>query len=183
LTKTGSKPRAASAQKKSAEPKNADLSVRGSDIEKFRQSEHLGRLLSNGHRVFERIAVGMMRDIGFPELRLTHMALIRNLPLEGRRTTEIADLSNMTKQAVGQLAIELEDAGYVVRFPDPSDGRAKLVKYTKHGLELVAAIPRVLMDTEREIETLIGKAEFQALQRSLKKLAERTQAWRDIDGK
>jgi DNA-binding MarR family transcriptional regulator len=169
-------------KKGEAAPKHGKApTTRVADIEKFRQSEHVGRLLSNGHRVFERIASGKFRDMGFSDLRLTHLALIRNLPVEGRRTTEIAELSDMTKQAVGQLAIELEGAGYVVRLPDPSDGRAKLVKYTKRGHELVARIPHILLETEAEIEALIGKAEFQALRHSLKKLAKRAELSRSDD--
>lgn len=137
----------------------------------FRKSDHVGRLLLNGNRVFERIAAAGFRASGFHDIRATHLVFIRNLPLEGRRTSEIAELSSMTKQAVGQLAIELEDAGYVVRLPDPTDGRAKLVLYTKKGQQLVAEIPRILLDTEAQLEAMIGAAEFAVLRRTLLKLA------------
>ncbi len=174
----GKKPRSEKNKGQAAAKRGNAPAASVADIEKFRQSEHVGRLLSNGHRVFERIASGKFRDMGFSDLRLTHLPLIRNLPVEGRRTTEIAELSDMTKQAVGQLAIELEGAGYVLRLPDPSDGRAKLVKYTKRGHEVVARIPQILLETEAEIEALIGKAEFRALRRSLKKLAKRAELLR-----
>ncbi len=140
-------------------------------VESFRQSEHIGRLLYGGHRLFERLAISNLRNLGFADLRLSHLVLIRDLPLTGRRTTEIAEASSMTKQAVGQLAIELERAGYVKRLTDPTDGRAKIVKYTNRGEGLVAIIPKVLRTTEGEIEAMIGRSAFRELRRGLLKLA------------
>lgn len=133
--------------------------------------EHIGRLLLIGSRIFERIAIAELRRMGFADLRLVHLALIRSLPVEGMRTTEIGELAGMTKQAVGQLAIELEKAGYVLRLPDPTDGRAKLVKFAERGQTLVTAIPHVLMHSESKLEEMIGSSEFLVLRRGLKKLA------------
>jgi DNA-binding MarR family transcriptional regulator len=132
--------------------------------------EHVGRLLTNGSRVFERIAMERLQALGFSELRITHLALIRDLPAEGIRTSDLAELAAMTKQAVGQLAMELEDAGYVARLPDPTDGRAKLLRYTERGLTLLDAIPGVLKSTEAELKRRIGEREFESMKRSLTKL-------------
>lgn len=144
--------------------------ARSSGIEALRH-EHIGRLLLIGSRIFERIAIAELRGQGFSDLRLPHLALIRMLPVEGLRTTEIGELAGMTKQAVGQLAIELERAGYVVRLPDPSDGRAKIVRFAARGQALVAALPQVLMNAEAQIAALIGSDEFMVLRRGLKTLA------------
>lgn len=121
-------------------------------------------------RVFERIAVGHIRALGYDDLRMTHFALIRNLRAQGSRTTEIAELSNMTKQAVGALAHELEDLGYVRRYPDPTDGRAKLVRFTERGLELVARLPEALHRTEQEFAEIVGEAQFRAMKKALQRV-------------
>lgn len=42
----------------------------------------------------------------------------------------------MTKQTAGALVDQLERAGYVVRQPDPSDARARLVTLSDRGAEL-----------------------------------------------
>lgn len=134
--------------------------------------EHVGRLLTNGSRVFERIAMERLQELGFSDLRITHLALIRDLPAEGIRASDLAELAAMTKQAVGQLAMELEDAGYVARLPDPTDGRAKLLRYTERGLTLLDTIPAVLKSTEAELKRRIGQREFESLKRSLTKLTD-----------
>lgn len=145
-------------------------SGRRSSIEVLRQ-EHIGRLLLLGSRVFEGLAIAELRRLGFADLRLPHLALIRMLPVEGMRTTEIGELAGMTKQAVGQLAMELEKSGYVVRLPDPTDGRAKIVRFAARGQTLIAGLPQVLMNAEAQIEEMIGSAEFLVLRRALKTLA------------
>ncbi|ABQ70464.1 transcriptional regulator, MarR family [Rhizorhabdus wittichii RW1] len=143
--------------------------VRGASLENLRQ-EHIGRLFLLGSRVFERLALAELRANGFDDLRLVHLALIRALPVEGLRTTEIGEIAGMTKQAVGQLAIELEKAGYVVRLPDPTDGRAKLVRYAARGQSLVAVIPQVLLRAEARIEQMVGGEDFIVMRRALRRL-------------
>ena len=139
------------------------------NLEKVRH-ENIGRLFLLGSRVFERMLLSEWRELGFRDLRLVHLALVRSLPVEGLRTTEIAENAGMTKQAVGQLAMELEKLGYVVRLPDPTDGRAKLVRYAPRGLEMAALIPQVLLRAEARIESAVGQSDFITLRRALKRL-------------
>ena len=77
--------------------------LRGVRSPKHARHDHIGKLLLLGSRVFEHFALEEWRALGVVDLRLAHLALIRALPAEGRRTTEIAELAGMTKQAVGQL--------------------------------------------------------------------------------
>jgi DNA-binding MarR family transcriptional regulator len=133
--------------------------------------ENIGRLFLMGSRLFERYALAEWRNLGFNDLRLVHLPLIRDLPAEGIRTTEIAEIMRMTKQAVGQLTMELEELGYVVRLPDPTDGRAKLVRYAPRGKELVAIIPQVIMRAEAKIKAAVGAEDFLTLRRALKRLS------------
>jgi DNA-binding MarR family transcriptional regulator len=132
--------------------------------------ENIGRLFLMGSRLFERYALAEWRKLGFDDLRLVHLPLIRDLPAEGIRTTEIAEIMRMTKQAVGQLTMELEELGYVVRLPDPTDGRAKLVRYAPRGKELVAIIPQVIMRAEAKIKATVGADDFLILRQALKRL-------------
>jgi DNA-binding MarR family transcriptional regulator len=49
---------------------------------------------------------------------------------------QLADLAAraaMTKQSMGALVDDLERGGYVVRIPDPADGRARIVRRTERG--------------------------------------------------
>jgi DNA-binding MarR family transcriptional regulator len=121
-------------------------------------------------RRFERIMLGHLRALGYTDLRMSHLALIRSIKTQGSRTTEIAELSNMTKQAVGQLALELEEYGYIRRYPDPTDGRAKLVRFTGRGQNFLAELPTAVRKTEAELAAVVGEAQFLALTKALRKM-------------
>jgi DNA-binding MarR family transcriptional regulator len=49
------------------------------------------------------------------------------------RLTELAQLADMTKQSIGEIVDDLAGRGYVERFPDPADKRAKLIRLTAKG--------------------------------------------------
>ncbi len=67
---------------------------------------------------------------GYPQ-KPKHSAVFAQIDLTGSRLTQLAARANMTPQAMGELVDELEELGYVVRRPDPSDRRAKLIVLTK----------------------------------------------------
>jgi len=70
---------------------------------------------------------------GFTDLRPVHNAVFAQVYGAGARITDVAAQLGVTKQAVTLLVDELEAGGYVERVPDPSDGRAKLVRLTGRG--------------------------------------------------
>jgi DNA-binding MarR family transcriptional regulator len=71
----------------------------------------------------------------FDDIRPTHACVFRYVKETGLRSTEIAELADMTKQSVGEIVDDLVERGYVERVPDPADGRAKLVCLTERGEE------------------------------------------------
>jgi DNA-binding MarR family transcriptional regulator len=75
-----------------------------------------------------------LHEAGYDELRPTHACVFGTIARDGDRLTSLADRAGMTKQAVGEVVSELEGIGYVERVPDPSDGRAKIIKLTDRGL-------------------------------------------------
>ena len=62
-------------------------------------------------------------------IRPAHTALFPHIDLSGTRQTALARRMGVSKQAVGQLVSELEQMGALERVPDPSDGRARLVRF------------------------------------------------------
>jgi DNA-binding MarR family transcriptional regulator len=71
----------------------------------------------------------------FEDIRPAHACVFRYVREAGLRLTEIAELTNMTKQSVGEVVDDLTERGYVERLPDPADGRAKLICLTPRGKE------------------------------------------------
>ena len=60
---------------------------------------------------------------------------------EGTRLSVLAERAQIAKQTATALVDKLERAGYVQRVPDPTDGRARLVRLTPRA-EAVLPIAR-----------------------------------------
>lgn len=90
--------------------------------------------------VFRRVAAVMIDDLiarlgaaGFTGLTPAHQAVFENLDPGGARLTELASRAGMTHQSMSELVSVLEQRGYLQRSPDPSDGRARVVRLTPVG--------------------------------------------------
>lgn len=76
----------------------------------------------------------------------------------------------LTKQTMGYLVNYLEGRGYVERVPDPEDGRAKIVRLTGRGREVVRAAQEIIARIEAEWAGHLGKARMAQLRRLLEDL-------------
>ncbi|TKB05319.1 MAG: winged helix-turn-helix transcriptional regulator, partial [Mesorhizobium sp.] len=63
----------------------------------------------------------------------------------------------------------------VQRLPDPQDGRGKLVRYTRKGLDALRDGDRIKLQIERSYVARLGHERFAALMGALRSL-DRTQA-------
>jgi len=106
------------------------------------------------------------RALGHTRLRPAHARLMVWIDWEGTRSTDIARAQDISKNAVGQLVTELEEMGYVERVADPSDGRAKIVRYTDAGMALLSDSLAIGSQLDAEIAAILG-AERMAQLRSL----------------
>ena len=107
------------------------------------------------------------RALGHKDLRPAHARLLVFLGWEGSRITDIARAQDVTKNAVGQLMTELEDLGYVERVPDPADGRAKIVRYTRKGRALIADAATIAERLDADVEAIIGVRRLEELRSTL----------------
>jgi len=107
------------------------------DLERFRTT-NIGQPLTEIAKDFQRRALARFAERGHVGLQPAHTAVITNVSLEGTRLTELARRASMTKQGMGQLVDEVERLGYVERVPDPTDSRAKIVRFSERGRQLMA---------------------------------------------
>ena len=70
---------------------------------------------------------------GFDDITPAHISMFRYPTLDWRRPTEIAGQLQISKQSVHELLTHLERQGYLDREPDPTDGRARIVRLTDRG--------------------------------------------------
>ncbi|MGY1727704.1 MarR family winged helix-turn-helix transcriptional regulator [Geodermatophilus sp. SYSU D01062] len=112
-----------------------------------------------------------LSDARYPGLRMRHYRLLAMLPPEGERLSRLAADSGHTKQALAQALAPLQAGGYVEVLPDPSDGRARLVRRTGRGREVEEAVRRRLADVERDWARRVGEERWAVARAVLADLA------------
>lgn len=80
----------------------------------------------------------LLEETPYTDVRPTHGCVFRFVHGDGMRLTALASLAGLTKQSVGEIVDELEGLGYLERYPDPTDKRAKLIRLTEKGLKAQA---------------------------------------------
>ena len=106
---------------------------------------------------------------GFPQ-KPAHSAVFAQIVPEGSRLTDLARGANMSPQAMGELVDELERLEYVVRHPDPTDRRAKLIVLTPKGRGCIAAGMATIDGIEQQLTELLGERGHRELRRLLTKV-------------
>jgi DNA-binding MarR family transcriptional regulator len=91
------------------------------------------RLLSVAFDDFCTLLERRLEDTPYNDIRISHGCVFGNIDPDGTRLTDLAERARMTKQSVGEVTSDLEQRGYVERIPDPSDGRAKIIRLTERG--------------------------------------------------
>ena len=97
----------------------------------------------------------------------------------GLRLTELAERTHTTKQALLYTINQLEAAGYVERVPDPTDGRAKIIRFTQRGWELRRVGDGIIASLEEECARRLGEErmrQFEALMKEVSSVLEENRA-------
>jgi DNA-binding MarR family transcriptional regulator len=130
----------------------------------------IGQLLTRTLRSFRVDLYQRAQEAGYGDIREAHLQVFGSIDWAGTRLTELAARSNMTRPAMAELVDELEQAGYLVRRPDPSDGRAKLIHPTRKGRRVLAKALRAVEDIEHGYAEAVGAERFDALVSTLQAL-------------
>lgn len=115
-----------------------------------------------------------LRANGFDDLTVAQSRLLQRLSPHGIRITDLADQAQVTKQTAGALIDELERSGYVVRTPDPSDARARLIVLSARGEKLCAAATVEVTKVEDDWRAHVGPENYTKLRDMLMSLREIT---------
>ncbi len=67
---------------------------------------------------------------GYTDATMAQSRLMMGIDPDGTRLSALAERAQIAKQTATTLVDRLERAGYVERVPDPTDGRARLVRMT-----------------------------------------------------
>ncbi len=143
------------------------------DLDLFRKN-NIGQHLLEVAKDFQKRALEGFSAEGHPGLQPAHHAVLTHLRVSGTRLTDLARRASMSKQAMGQLVDEVERLGYVERVSDPTDRRAKIVRFTRAGLEVIKDGTGIATAIQREYAELIGKQKLDLLREILEELHAKT---------
>lgn len=124
-------------------------------------------LLKVARLVNERAIARVNDEAGRNVFRPALANLVPHIALEGTRITELAQKLEVTKQAVSKLVGELEREGVVELVADPTDARAKLVRFTPQGMKAIRHGLGVFTAVEKELSRDVGEERMRALHEAL----------------
>ena len=124
---------------------------------------------SAANRIFEAL-----QERGFDDATIAQSRLMMGIDPDGTRLSVLAERAQIAKQTATALVDRLERAGYVERVPDPSDGRARLVRMTARAQ---AALPIARAEEARivaEWQAHLGDERMDQLRQALTAMREIT---------
>jgi DNA-binding MarR family transcriptional regulator len=126
-------------------------------------------------QAFQRLVDELVADLhqaGYIDIRSAHSRVFEHLPAKGARVARMAQEAQMTQQSMTELVEYLERRGYIERLPDPSDGRAKLVRLTRSGKKLSAKGDEIMDRIDAGWEARLGKRRLRDMRSALRDVLE-----------
>jgi DNA-binding MarR family transcriptional regulator len=124
-----------------------------------------------------------IRAAGFDDFTIAQGRLAMGIDPEGTRLTVLADRAHVAKQTATALVDSLERSGYVERVPDPLDGRARLVRITARGREVIPVARANEQAIEQEWTAYLGPRRMRQLREALELLRAVTDPYVDDEAR
>lgn len=125
-----------------------------------------------GYRAAEDRIAHALDDAGFGDISRAQIRLLAGIDDddEGSRLTVLAERARIAKQTATALVDRLATAGYVRRLRDPDDGRARLVRLTARGREIVTVARAEEERIDAEWRAHLGPEQMAGLRSALEDL-------------
>lgn len=135
------------------------------------RSGNLRQLLLRASRKINQDVTDALHAAGFKDLKNSQVFCLAHIDLNGTSVVDLAESSNISKQAASKLVGELVELGLVSTSPAPSDGRAILVEFTPRGRAMMQRSFELFAEMEQEYSRQLGARTYQTLKRALRTLA------------
>jgi DNA-binding MarR family transcriptional regulator len=132
----------------------------------------LGIMVLVAYQGFVRQLHADMAEQGFADLGRSDGVVMRVLHRQGRTVSELSALLEITPQGTAQIIEDMERRGFVVRRPDPSDARARLVELSERGRGAIAAARAFHKAFETRMRRKHGAATIDAFRAVLADMAD-----------
>jgi DNA-binding MarR family transcriptional regulator len=107
---------------------------------------------------------------GEEPLQAAQARLLDLIPDDGGRLTDLAAAMRISKQGLGQLAVQLAQGGYVELGPDPADRRARRVVRTPLGDRRQRLMRAVIGEVEQRWSEQVGPERYAVFLEVLREL-------------
>ena len=141
-------------------------------MESFDTEPQVGALLRMAWEALQGELYVELRTAGFDDLREVHRPLLRYPPIDGMRPTDLAARLKLSKQATNDLIRDLENLGYLELQRDPTDGRARIIRYTERGWRLFRTGSRLSHDVGQRWARAIGQRRYDEFQATLREIVD-----------
>jgi DNA-binding MarR family transcriptional regulator len=121
---------------------------------------------ATGTKVFTTLA-----ERGYP-VRAAHMPVFGCLEAAGTNISTLASRAGVSRQAMSGLVHDIEVAGYVRTFPDPTDKRALMVELTERGVEFCEMVAEVAAELTEQWRVTLGSERYEALMADLRSISD-----------
>jgi DNA-binding MarR family transcriptional regulator len=136
---------------------------------KFEKTMH-GNLLMNllaGVYWFTDAMQDNLEAQGFPRTSRAVAYVLLNIAQGEHRATKIAKNLGITRQAVSQVLLGLQERGMIDILEDPTDRRSQIVNFSPKFVKQGAACVEILTKLEAEIGKRIGMENLRVMRRAL----------------
>lgn len=132
--------------------------------------DHVGWRLWDAAAMWKEKFAAEMVAMGHDWYAEARSSVVPYVGFKGTRQSDIVARMGLSKQAVQQLILDLEESEILRREPDPNDGRGKIVHFTEKGLAAQRDSQKAKVKVEAEIKARLGDEEFERLVDALKKI-------------
>jgi len=135
--------------------------------ENTENQEYLMRGLLHCYYWIDEGLQASLSALGMPNLPRTKSMIMVNISDGITRPSDLARNIGISRQAIQQTLVEMERDGLVTLMKDPSDGRAKIVKFSRRGAGIGKAAYDALAQIEAELARRIGADSVKKLRKAL----------------
>ena len=134
-------------------------------------------MLFVANRALEQRAFDAVVAAGITDITLAQARVAARIGPDGSRVSDLAEQARVTKQSAAFLVEQLEAAGYVERVPDPTDGRARLVRLTGRARRVARAADAEVERVLAEWADHVGEERLRHMHETLRDLRDLTDPW------
>lgn len=127
-------------------------------------------LLGLGFRTVIEDLHTQLATLGYDDVRPAHGFAFLRLTPNGATGNELAEFLDISKQAASEIVDYLEQHGYVIRQPHPTDRRGKIITLTNRGWSCIRETEAILSHLEIQWTSIIGETRMKGLRTDLRQL-------------